>query len=74
MKLREFLNAVNYNKFAICKQNNGMLSLLCKITEYMPNKCLSDKLLDSEIDSILIDDNFIENKNDLFTISIYWED
>lgn len=74
MKLRELLGIINYDEFCISKETDGQLKTLCKITEYIPIECLSDKLLDSEIETIFIDENFKKNSNDLFDIVINWED
>lgn len=74
MKLKEFLEIVNYDEFCVSKENDGELTTLCKITEYTPVQCLSDKLLDSEIETIFIDEDFKKNKNDLIDIVINWED
>lgn len=74
MKLKEFLKIVNYENFCVSREIEGQLKTLCKITEYIPIECLSDKLLNSEIETIFIDEDFKKNKNDLIDIVINWED
>ena len=74
MTLREFLNIVNYSDFNISKQNNGVLKTFCRITDFTPIDCLSDKLLNSQIKEVFVDENFVENENDLFVVEIEWED
>ena len=74
MKLKEFLKIVNYEKFCVSREIDGQLAVLCRLTQHTPIKCLSDKLLDSEIENIFIDENFKKNSNDLFDIVINWED
>lgn len=73
MKLKEFLEIVNYEKFCISKEIEGQLTTLCKITEYIPVEFLSDRLLYSEIETVFIDENFKENENNLIDIVINWE-
>ena len=74
MKLKEFLEIVNYDEFDISKDEDGLLKTICKIGKYMPLGCLSEKLLNTEIENVFIDDNFKENNNDLITIAVKWED
>lgn len=74
MKLKEFLKIVNYENFCVSREIDGQLTVLCRLNQHTPIKCLSDKLLDSEIETIFIDENFKKNSNDLFDIVINWED
>lgn len=74
MKLKEFLEIVNYDEFDISKDEDCSLKTICKISKYMPLGCLSEKFLNTEIENVFIDDNFKENDNDLITIAVKWED
>ena len=72
MILKEFIEIVNYDKFCILKDEDGILKTICKINNYIPLDCLSEKLLNAEIDKVYVDEDFKENDNNLIDIAIKW--
>ena len=72
MILKEFIKIVNYDRFCISKEKDGKLKTLCRINNYIPLDCLSEKLLNTEITSVFIDENFKGNNNDLINIVVKW--
>ena len=73
MKLIDLLDVFdNYDNFNIVVDNdniNGLESVF-KINEDTPLEFISDKLLNAEVISIYVDEDFKKNRNDLFLIEI----
>ena len=74
MILKEFIEIVNYDTFDISKDENGILKTICKIGEYMPINCLSEKFLNVEVENVFIDEDFKENDNNLIVIAVKWKE
>ena len=58
MKLKEFLKIVNYENFCVSREIDGQLTVLCRLNQHTPIKCLSDKLLDSEIETMFPENEY----------------
>lgn len=72
MKVKEYIEATNYNEFEIVKidEKSGGLKTIFKINEFTPLEYLNEKILNAEVDMVYVDTEFLKNDDALFTIEI----